>query len=121
MDLRTLVTVAPFDDRTKTLLTDNITNGLLDEAQQMKLSELCWDMILSYHEHELAITIENMQMEVAEGKKHYTHEDYQKAKDGLVQKVAELFEKAGADYAITEVQKQLAGHSSTPLPPKQSS
>jgi hypothetical protein len=80
------------------------------------MSELCWTMILTLYETELRLKMDEMMMEVAEGKKSYTKNDYLELQAKLMSRFASQLEAGSTEEAIAEVKKRLETYST----PKQS-
>lgn len=110
ISLKTLVTVAPFDEETRNLVLGKIEKNELSDNQKVQMSEVCWNMITKLYEAELQLKFDSMITEVANKQKVYSQNDYMEERAKLVYRFASELNAANTKEELEEVQKQLATH-----------
>lgn len=114
--LTSLFKVAPFDEETRKTVLDKLAKNELSDSQKLQFSSLCWEMIAKLYETELALKIQDMMREVAEGTKTYTKSDYKEEEVRLVHRFATELEAANSQESLEEVRKKLADYSAQKPP-----
>src|SRR3989338_9770492 len=109
--LRSLVTAAPFDEEMRKTILEKIDKNELDDGQKMQMSDLCWSMIFTLYETELRLKFDEIMMEVAEGKKKYSKNDYQEFQAKLIYRLSSQLEAGTTEKEIEEVKKKLQSFS----------
>lgn len=109
IQLATLVKNAPFSEKNKQSLISSISS--MNDDQKFKLSEFCWNAIITVYRIRLKRITDSMMWDIARGVKYHTKNDFEEAKAKLYFELAEKLEATQTTEDLGEVRKRLSEQS----------
>lgn len=103
--IKELVQVAPFPQESKKQLLDALPS--FSDEKKFELMQTCWQLISADYQNKLSFEIQKMTLEMAEGTKSYTQDDFKKAEDDLFNEIITKLEAVGSEDKIEEIRQQL--------------
>ena len=103
--LRQLIAVAPFPEDTKTELLSHVET--LSSDKKRDLEELCWQFISQWYQNELRAKQETAVLEMNNGKKKYTKEDFQKIGDDLFTELTQKMDVQSSEEDLEQARENL--------------
>ena len=114
ISLQQLITIAPFPEQSKKQLTDALPT--YSDDKKFELMEMCWALISKDYQNKLQFKFQSATLEMAEGKKTYSKEDFKKMEDDLFDELVEKLQVAEDQIEIANVREKLKAQT----PPKTS-
>lgn len=106
IDLKRLLQVAP--------LSDNVKKEILEKAdtfspeKKFEFENLCWSLISQDYQNKLHFALQKATLEMAQGQKKYSQEDFKKIEDDLFSELIQKLNAANSQEQIDEIRKQIA-------------
>jgi hypothetical protein len=102
-----LIKLAPFPEDMKEDLISK--EGQMSEDQKFRLSETAWQAISAQYQAKLQKTINDMMLEMANGQKNYSQNDFQEVKTKLYYEFSQLLSDSKDNQDLEEVKRKLEG------------
>lgn len=112
VQLKTLLEATPFENQTKNQLLDKLDS--LTPDQQFRLSSACWTALSAKFQAKLKAEINLALLEVMEGKKKYTKEDFLNIENSLYAEFAKLLQSAQTEEEVGQVREELQKYMTMP-------
>jgi len=103
--LQKLISVAPFPEETKAELLSHVDR--LEKERKLELEELCWSLISQWYQNELRGKQELATLEMAQGKKQYTKEDFKKMEEELFTDLVTKLDTQSSEEDLAEAREKL--------------
>lgn len=111
IDLKQLIQVAPFPPDLKAQLLQKADT--FSAEKKFEAETTCWSLISQDYQNRLQYKLQKASLEMAQGQKTYTREDFQKIEDDLFTELTNKLEAAGNQDKIAEIREQLASQSTS--------
>lgn len=109
IDLKTLVTATPFQTKeTKEQLLAKVET--LTDDQKTTISKACWETLSQLYYADLKKEIDLYLLDVAEGKRTYDKNEFQKMEEKALYDFSKKLDTAETEEGLTEIRQQLAAH-----------
>lgn len=105
---QTLIKVAPFDTETRTAIERQM--GSLTPDQELKLTQLAWEMIATTFQARLNTEFDLELLAIREGKKQYDQAAFKTIEQRLLQELAVQLESADTEEQIEQVKQSIQEH-----------
>ncbi len=119
VSLKTLITVAPFDNETRSQLLAKLDS--LNDDQKFRLSSACWTSLSQQFQARYKARVAQELLDIREGKKQFSKEEMQQIEQNLYQEFAKLLSSAETEEGIEEVRQELQKYSPQQLETKPAS
>lgn len=104
--IQQLINVAPFPEETKKELLDSVDT--LSDSKKVEIEEACWMLISQWYHNELRARQEIATLQMANGEKTFSKEDFAKMGDDLFTEVLKKLEIEEDEEDLENVRKKLA-------------
>lgn len=109
---QTLITIAPFDDETRAQIASQEPS--LTEDQKLQLTQLAWSLLAQQYRAKLDSKVDDILLEIQEGKRAYNREEFKKAEEELDLEFATKLESSQTTEAIQAVKGEIQKHLTNP-------
>ncbi len=109
-----LIQIAPF--------SEDVKKGLLEKAgsfsadKKFEVEQACWALISADYQNRLRFQMQKATLEMANGEKTYSKEDFKKMEDDLFLELTNRLNAAGNQEQIEEIRKQIESTASSHAP-----
>jgi len=103
--LRQLITVAPFPEETRQELLSH--EDALTSDKKVEVEELCWALISQWYQNELRAKQELATLEMAQGTKQYTVEDFKRMGDEVFIDLVQKLDVQSSEEDLAEAREKL--------------
>lgn len=103
--LETLLKVSPMNESIRSQLLEKLNT--LSDDQKFRLSTACWTALSLQFEARYKAKVAEAMLEIQEGKKTYTKEDFERMENELYTEFAKLLKSAESAEEITTVRQEL--------------
>ncbi|HVF69063.1 MAG TPA: hypothetical protein VNA13_00710 [Xanthomonadales bacterium] len=106
ISIQQLINVAPFPQETKDELLAKCDD--MSDSKKIEVESLCWALISQWYQNELGARQEKAMLEMAEGGKISSKEDFAKMSDTLFAEIVGKFKVEESQEDLEEVRAKLA-------------
>ena len=103
--VKQLIQVAPFPEESKKQLLEKADS--FSPEKQFEVLETCWELISADYQNRLSSEIEKATLEMANGEKTYSQEDFAKMESDLFLELTNKLNASGDQEQMEEIRKQL--------------